>query len=67
MFTIEGGPLSLTEFKTAYLLRQFPALQPVLSSSLFAINLEYVERDTESTTILSSSCEIAILPPVSGG
>ena len=66
VFPIQA-PISLADFKSIHLLGKYPQLQQVLLNSLFAINLEYVESDAEDITILSSNCEVAVLPPVSGG
>jgi molybdopterin converting factor small subunit len=45
------------------LVERFPNLAPLLRSSLFALETEYV-RDT---TGLTHDCELAVIPPVSGG
>lgn len=62
-----SAPVTVAEFKTLYLLSRFPLLEPLLRNALFAINLEYVSREEEGERQLISDCELAILPPVSGG
>lgn len=47
----------------AKLAEDFPALDEVLRSALFAINAQYA-RDT---AVISEDNEIACIPPVSGG
>ncbi|CAO3703772.1 unnamed protein product [Rhizopus stolonifer] len=42
-------------------------LQEILSTSMYAVDMEYVEKDKESTTVLKKDSEVAIIPPVSGG
>ncbi|PKY51857.1 MoaD/ThiS [Rhizophagus irregularis] len=51
---------------TDLLKKRHEKLVPVLETSLYAINMEYVECDYQS--ILVKECdEVAIIPPVSGG
>jgi molybdopterin converting factor subunit 1 len=45
------------------LTRQIPALEQVLPHVLFAVDSNYVHDDFT----LSESCEVACIPPVSGG
>lgn len=49
------------------LISAYPALVPLLSSAstLLALNASYVE--SEETSAVSSTDEIAVIPPVSGG
>ncbi|KAI9485178.1 MAG: hypothetical protein EXX96DRAFT_613080 [Benjaminiella poitrasii] len=42
-------------------------LKEILSISMYAVDMEYVEKEKESTTILKPNSEVAIIPPVSGG
>ncbi|KAG1435744.1 hypothetical protein G6F56_013852 [Rhizopus delemar] len=42
-------------------------LQEILSTSMYAVDMEYVEKDKESATALKKDSEVAIIPPVSGG
>lgn len=42
----------------------FPALQPILSSCILAINQEY---STESNRLIKNGDEVALIPPISGG
>lgn len=42
-------------------------LKELLSMSMYAIDMDYVEKDKESATILKQNAEVAIIPPVSGG
>ncbi|KAJ3084309.1 hypothetical protein HDU79_004454 [Rhizoclosmatium sp. JEL0117] len=43
---------------------KFPDLALLLPSCMYAVNMEYVDRDT---TFISNGDEVAIIPPVSGG
>jgi len=45
------------------LARDYPALSPTLASVVFAVNAEYANDQTR----LTSTDEIACIPPVSGG
>jgi CTP:molybdopterin cytidylyltransferase MocA/molybdopterin converting factor small subunit len=47
----------------AEIVRQFPALAPLLPRTMIAVNEEYAADDQ----ILSSDARIAVIPPVSGG
>lgn len=42
----------------------YPALKPVLSSCILAINQEY---STNLTDIIRETDEVALIPPISGG
>ena len=42
----------------------FPALEPILSVCILAINQEY---STDSNNLIRSSDEVALIPPISGG
>ncbi|KAI8802165.1 ThiamineS/Molybdopterin converting factor subunit 1 [Cladochytrium replicatum] len=42
-------------------------MKKVLSTSMVAVNLEYVEKDGEDGTVLNDGDEVSIIPPVSGG
>jgi len=44
-------------------LRDYPALAPVVRHAAWAVDLKYAVRDTP----LSLTSEIALIPPVSGG
>ncbi|KAF9026348.1 hypothetical protein CPC16_003117 [Podila verticillata] len=50
---------------TQQLLARHPALDHVLKTSMFAVNMEYMDQD-QSWTVQPGD-EIAIIPPVSGG
>lgn len=43
------------------------ALQRILDQSMYAVNMAYVDKKQESSTLLKANDEIAIIPPVSGG
>jgi molybdopterin converting factor small subunit len=57
--------ISVETFKRDYLLKEYPELASVLSTSLLAVDLQYL-YNTDSIR-LTKSCEIAIIPPISGG
>ncbi|KAG2179102.1 hypothetical protein INT43_001952 [Umbelopsis isabellina] len=42
-------------------------LRKIVDHSLYAINMEYIEKKDEANTGLKDKDEIAIIPPVSGG
>ncbi|KAI1315396.1 hypothetical protein EDD11_000900 [Mortierella claussenii] len=50
---------------TQLLVERHPLLAPVLKTSMFAVNMEYMDQD-QSWTVQPGD-EIAIIPPVSGG
>lgn len=58
----EGAGITVRELRAA-IADQFPQLQPLLTSSAFAIDHEYA-TDNDRITVKS---EIALIPPVSGG
>ena len=43
--------------------KQFPQLEPILSRSAISVDHQYADDEFE----LNESCEIAVIPPVSGG
>ena len=45
------------------MIRQFPEIAELLQRSAFAVGHEYVHNDFE----INTECEIACIPPVSGG
>ena len=45
------------------LARQTPALEPLVSHAMIAVNTQYARDDT----VLRAADEIALIPPVSGG
>lgn len=42
-------------------------LRKVMDHSLYAINMEYIEKKDERNTELKDKDEVALIPPVSGG
>jgi molybdopterin synthase sulfur carrier subunit len=42
-------------------------LKDILSTSMYAVDMEYIDKEDEVTTIIKPNAEIAIIPPVSGG
>jgi len=58
---IETGA-TVAELWTA-LAAAFPAIEPLGGSVSFAVNQEYVDRNTR----LNDGDEVALIPPVSGG
>lgn len=47
----------------AALAEQVPALAPILSRVMFAVNADYAADDT----VIGAGAEVACIPPVSGG
>jgi molybdopterin converting factor subunit 1 len=39
----------------------------LLEQSLYAIDMDYIEKQDEKSTVLKDGMEVAIIPPVSGG
>jgi molybdopterin synthase sulfur carrier subunit len=56
------APRSLEALETL-LKQRYPHLQEFLPSVRFAVNLEFVEKQT----LLQETDEVALIPPVSGG
>ncbi|KAG0370951.1 molybdopterin synthase small subunit [Gamsiella multidivaricata] len=50
---------------TRLLVERHPALAPILKTSMFAVNMEYMDQD-QSWTVQPGD-EVAVIPPVSGG
>ena len=55
-------PASVATLKQA-LMEQFPALQPLASHLLIAVDNDYAADEHP----LDENCEVAVIPPVSGG
>ena len=58
-----GGAAADTDALRAALVAKHPSLQSVLESCVLAVNQEYATGNTA----LSEGCEVAIIPPISGG
>lgn len=43
------------------------SFQELLSSSMYAVNMDYIDKNKETSTVLQDKEEVAIIPPVSGG
>lgn len=61
-FEVEGAAAD-TDALRAALVAKHPSLQSVLESCVLAVNQEYATGNTA----LSEGCEVAIIPPISGG
>lgn len=48
-----------------FIVNNYPSLEPLTSSIVLAVDQEYVQP--EDLLIITSSTEIAIIPPLSGG
>ncbi|KAG9287740.1 hypothetical protein G9A89_004143 [Geosiphon pyriformis] len=57
--------LSLKDLTMLLSLRH-PALVPVLQGSLYAVNMEYVDKEDKAFRVKPGD-EVAVIPPVSGG
>ena len=51
----------------SYLIKVFPTLSDLGDSSILAINQEYADISSKEAINLTSSDEIAFIPPISGG
>ncbi len=49
----------------ASVVKTYPALEPVLTSAVLSLNLEYIACNSQET--LKQNDELAIIPPISGG
>ncbi|KAL7317517.1 hypothetical protein PS15m_003862 [Mucor circinelloides] len=58
---------TLSDLTTLLITKYGDKLKELLSMSMYAIDMDYIEKDKESTTILKPNAEVAIIPPVSGG
>ena len=58
-----GGAAADTDALRAALVEKHPSLQSVLESCVLAVNQEYATGNTA----LSEGCEVAVIPPISGG
>mmetsp|Transcript_40464 Transcript_40464/g.56228 ORF Transcript_40464/g.56228 Transcript_40464/m.56228 type:complete len:85 (+) Transcript_40464:151-405(+) len=63
-FDVREG-INTEEFKSKYLFPLFPVLEESFENCLLAVDNEYV--DPESPVSLKEGCEVAVIPPVSGG
>ena len=61
--SFEVGGAADTDTLRAALVAKHPSLESVLESCVLAVNQEYA---TENTA-LGEGCEVAIIPPISGG
>lgn len=48
------------------LVRKYPGLQPVLENSIYAVNMEYFEKNDDQVRVKAGD-EVAVIPPMSGG
>ncbi|RIB20937.1 hypothetical protein C2G38_2244248 [Gigaspora rosea] len=64
-FPSTSSSLSLQDL-TNLLKNRHENLGKVLENSMFAINMQYVDKDDESIMVKPGD-EVAIIPPVSGG
>ncbi|KAI7869725.1 hypothetical protein BDF14DRAFT_1779997 [Spinellus fusiger] len=58
---------SLTHLTTHLLSLYGEPLAKLLETCLYAVNMDYIEKEKEVTTLLTAGDEVAIIPPVSGG
>ncbi|KAI7902083.1 molybdopterin converting factor, subunit 1 [Cokeromyces recurvatus] len=59
--------ISLKELSDILISKYGTKFEELLSISMYAVNMEYIEKDKEVTTHIHQNSEIAIIPPVSGG
>ncbi|KAM3582077.1 hypothetical protein VKS41_005507 [Umbelopsis sp. WA50703] len=60
-------PPTLTHLTEILTCKYGDELRKVIDHSLYAINMEYIEKKDEGITKLKDTDEIALIPPVSGG
>lgn len=61
-----GDHLSVKEVRD-YLGKEYAGLAPIIADVTLALNMEYVVRDRETSLVVRSGDEIALIPPISGG
>ncbi|KAI9493387.1 hypothetical protein BDB00DRAFT_872487 [Zychaea mexicana] len=66
-FTHAGAPRTLTMLTDHLVSKYGDKLRSIVDHAMYAVNMEYVDKDDEATTQLSPNDEVAIIPPVSGG
>ncbi|KAG2216770.1 hypothetical protein INT45_003784 [Circinella minor] len=62
-----SDPWTLTSLTDHLVSKYGEKLQKIIDHAMYAVNMEYVDKEDESKTQLSQNDEIAIIPPVSGG
>jgi molybdopterin converting factor subunit 1 len=60
-------PNSLEDLTNILTTKYGHELRKILDHSLYAVNMDYIEKELEAKKILKDSDEVAIIPPVSGG
>jgi molybdopterin converting factor subunit 1 len=50
-----------------YLRSRYEGLGPIVEDVTLAVNMEYVQRETENALEIRSGDEVALIPPISGG
>lgn len=64
---LQNDQWSLNDLSQMLIKNYGSKMRDLLHISMFALDMEYVEKEKESITILKPDSEIAIIPPVSGG
>lgn len=59
--------IALIELSNLLIAKYGQKFEEILSTSMFAIDMEYIEKENESKTSVKDASEVAIIPPVSGG
>ena len=62
-----NDPWTLTSLTDHLVSKYGEKLQKIVDHAMYAVNMEYVNKEDEGKTQLSQNDEIAIIPPVSGG
>ncbi|KAG1290159.1 hypothetical protein G6F66_008890 [Rhizopus arrhizus] len=58
---------NLQNLSTDLTLKYGEKLKMLLETSMYAVDMQYVEKEKEPKTFLRNNTEVAIIPPVSGG
>lgn len=61
---LEGESITHAELLKHLTTVAFPALEPIISTCILAINQEY---SVDTTNIIREGDEVALIPPISGG
>ncbi|CAO3643291.1 unnamed protein product [Mucor hiemalis] len=59
--------ITVIELSNLLIAKYGPKFEEILSTSMYAVDMEYVDKEDESRTLVKNASEVAIIPPVSGG
>ncbi|KAI9360615.1 molybdopterin synthase small subunit CnxG [Pilaira anomala] len=62
-----GDQTTLADLSQILISKYGKSFQELLSSSMYAVNMDYIDKNKETSIVLQDKEEVAIIPPVSGG